>query len=36
MKTDNDLAKGIDCGVQSDWLKQKRSQSKLTDFFKTI
>ena len=33
MKTANDLAKVID-SVQSDWLKQRRSQSKFTDFFK--
>ena len=30
MKTANDLAKVID-SVQSDWLKQRGSQSKLTD-----
>ena len=35
MKTANDLAKVI-YSVQSDWLKQRRSQSKLTDFFKTV
>ena len=35
IKTAKDLAKVIDC-VQSDWLKQRRSQSKLTDFFKTV
>ena len=35
MKTANDLTKVID-RVQSDWLKQRRSQSKLRDFFKTV
>ena len=35
MKTAHDLAKVI-YSVQSDWLKQRRSQSKLTDFFKTV
>ena len=35
MNTANKLAKVIDC-LQSDWIKQRRSQSKLTDFFKTV
>lgn len=35
MKTVNDLVKVI-YSVQSDWLKQRWSQSKLTDFFKTV
>ena len=35
IKTANDLAEVID-SVQSDWLKQRRSQSKLTDSLKTV
>ena len=34
-KTANELAKVI-ANVQSDWLKQRRSQSKLTNVFKTV
>ena len=35
MKTANELAKVI-ANVKSDWLKQRRSQSKLTNVFKTV
>ena len=35
MKTANELAKVI-ANVRSDWLKQRRSQSNLTNVFKTV